>query len=67
MKAKNKTRMTPDELEFMRSITKYMQLNHQRNQDIVTEVKTEPALCTISEHKYQWTYHANLLFSRVDN
>jgi hypothetical protein len=37
MKAKNKTRMTPDELEFMRPITKYMHLNHQRNQDIVTE------------------------------
>jgi hypothetical protein len=43
-----------------------MQLNHQRNQDTVTEVKTEPALYTISEHKHQWTYHADLLFSRAD-
>jgi hypothetical protein len=64
MKAKNKTRTTPNELEFMRSITKYMQLNHQRN--LVTDVKTEPALYTISQHKYQWTYHADPLISRAD-
>jgi hypothetical protein len=66
MKPKNESRMTPDELEFMRSITKYMQMNHQTNQDIVSEVRTEPALYTISEHKYQSTYHADLLFSRAD-
>jgi hypothetical protein len=62
----DRTRITANEIKFLRRITGYTKLDKRRNKEILRELKINPVLGDIDQYRNNWEQHAQRMYrSRI--